>query len=93
MKTVSLQTQIDADGKLRLEVPCDLPPGPAEVVLVIQPAASGTVNSAETGVAGRQLHRARSGLFVGKAPKDFDVDAALDEMNKEWKEKLMDLQP
>jgi hypothetical protein len=38
METVNLHTVIDADGKVRLEVPCHLPPGPAEVVVVIRSA-------------------------------------------------------
>lgn len=37
MKTVHLQTVIGADGKLHLELPSDLPPGPVEVVVVIAP--------------------------------------------------------
>ena len=38
METLNLHTMIDADGKLRLEIPCSLPPGPADVVVVIRPA-------------------------------------------------------
>jgi hypothetical protein len=38
METVSLQTVIGTDGKLRIEVPCRSSPGPAEVVVVIRPA-------------------------------------------------------
>jgi hypothetical protein len=36
MKTLKLNTEISDDGKIRLEVPCGLPPGPAEVVVIIQ---------------------------------------------------------
>ena len=35
MKTMTLQTEISADGKLRLELPIDLPPGTADVVVVV----------------------------------------------------------
>jgi hypothetical protein len=38
MVTLNLRTMIDADGKMRLEIPCSLPPGPADVVVVIRPA-------------------------------------------------------
>ena len=37
MKTMTVQTEITADGKLRLELPIDLPPGAADVVVVVQP--------------------------------------------------------
>jgi hypothetical protein len=36
METVNLSTVIESDGKMRLEVPCSLPPGPAEVAMVIR---------------------------------------------------------
>jgi len=38
MKTLTLEAEIAADGRLRLDVPSGLPPGKAEIVLVIQPA-------------------------------------------------------
>lgn len=37
MQTIQMQATVGPDGKLRLEVPCQLPPGPAEVVVVVQP--------------------------------------------------------
>lgn len=36
MQTIQMQATVGEDGKLRLEVPCQLPPGPAEVVVVVQ---------------------------------------------------------
>ena len=38
METLRTKTVIGPDGKVRLEVPSSLPPGPADVVLVIAPA-------------------------------------------------------
>jgi hypothetical protein len=38
MKTMHVQTEIGMDGKVRIEVPCHLPPGPAEVVMMIRPS-------------------------------------------------------
>jgi hypothetical protein len=32
-----------------------------------------------------------SGLFLGRLPEDHDIDAAIDEMNAQWKAKLEDL--
>jgi hypothetical protein len=40
METINMHTVIGPDGKVRIEVPCHLPPGPAEVVVVIGPAVS-----------------------------------------------------
>lgn len=37
MKTLTVEAEITSDGKLRLDVPSGLPPGKADVVLVIQP--------------------------------------------------------
>jgi hypothetical protein len=37
MKTITVQGEVTADRVLKLEVPCDEPPGQVEVVLTIQP--------------------------------------------------------
>ena len=37
MKTMTVQAAVSADGILKLEVPCDLTPGPVEVVLTVHP--------------------------------------------------------
>ena len=37
MMTMTIRSEITSDGTLRIEVPCDLPPGPVEVVLTVQP--------------------------------------------------------
>ncbi len=37
MQTLTTQTTIDTDGTINIRVPSGLPPGPAEVVIVIQP--------------------------------------------------------
>lgn len=86
-----MQADIASDRKLRLEVPCDLPPGPVEVVVVVQQASKDEA-ATEQG-AGPQPLKARSGLFIGKARGDIDIDAALDEMNTLGKAKLLDLRP
>jgi hypothetical protein len=38
MSTVTVQGEIDTQGMLRLEVPCDLEPGPVEVTLTVRQA-------------------------------------------------------
>jgi hypothetical protein len=143
MKTMTFTAQIASDGKLSLELPTGLPPGPAEVVVVIQPALARPAASGQT-VSDKSaeslkpdidaealemrrralqefIDRARSrepsaesqagtlpeegvaeldpelpnrfcsGLFLGRLPEDYDIDAALDEMNEQWKAKLADL--
>jgi hypothetical protein len=45
MKTITMQTQIAADGKLCFELSTDLPPGPAEVVVIVQPSAPAPARS------------------------------------------------
>lgn len=37
MTTYTVLTEIQSDKKLRLEIPCDLPQGPVEVVVIVQP--------------------------------------------------------
>jgi hypothetical protein len=37
MKTMTVHAEVSADHVLKLEVPCDLPPGQVEVVLTILP--------------------------------------------------------
>ncbi len=89
MKTLTLRSEILSDGTLRLEVPSDLPPGPVEVVVVLQ---STTEAEAEPGAA--PIPRsARSGLFLDRAPRGLDPDAVLSEHDQQWKDKLADLKP
>ncbi len=38
METTSIQTVIGSDGKLRIEIPCHLPPGPAQVTVTVEQA-------------------------------------------------------
>jgi hypothetical protein len=37
MKTIKVQAEISNDGKLRIDVPCELPPGPVDVLLEVEP--------------------------------------------------------
>jgi hypothetical protein len=37
MKTITVQAEVTVDQVLKIEVPCDVPPGQVEVVLTIQP--------------------------------------------------------
>jgi hypothetical protein len=72
MKTMTFTAQIAADGKLRLELPTGLPPGPADVVVVVHPKPSS------------QLPRAQSlvGLFAAPDPPGFDAVAEVREIRR-----------
>jgi hypothetical protein len=78
MKTTTVYTTIDETGTLRLEVPMELPPGPAEVVVVVRPQAQESPGPT----------RARSGVFSSRSADALDTDAAIEEMNLAWKSKL-----
>ena len=82
MKTMTVNTQIEQDGTIRLAVPSNLPSGPAEVVLVIQPKAA----------SGGPPYDTLEGILAGRVANDFDVEAALREMNREWEESMEFLQ-
>jgi len=145
MKTITIQAEIAPDGKLSLELPTGLPPGPAEVVVVVHPTPAGLAASgpnllgkdaefaqpdfdavaevreirrravreaidkahlqgasagSEAGTLTEEPipesepeppNRFCSGLFLGRLPEDYDIDAAIDETNAQWKAKLEDL--
>jgi hypothetical protein len=66
MKALTLRTTIAADGMIDLHVPSDLPPGEADVVIVVQPATPAISNG------GRPPYRSDHGVRQGKLP-DVDV--------------------
>ncbi len=77
MKTISLRTTIAPDGTIDLHVQSDLPPGEAEMVLVVQPTA------ATAPVPPGPPYPSDHGVWQGKLP-DVDIDADLQEMNRVW---------
>jgi hypothetical protein len=81
MKTLSVRTTIGPDGSIDLHIHSDLPPGDAEIVLVVQPLGS-------TRTAAPPFP-SDDGVWAGKLP-DHDIEAELTEMNVLW-EKSMEL--
>jgi hypothetical protein len=71
MKTFCLNTKFTPDGHVHLHIPCDLPPGDAEVVVVIQPKAA---------VREGPPYPSDEGVWAGKMP-DIDI-SELNEMNQ-----------
>jgi hypothetical protein len=81
MKTMTVQTEITADGKLRIELPVDLPPGAAEVVIVVQPT---TPVRPATGAS-------LSGLFAREENPDDDVLAFIRQLRHETTEASVEI--
>lgn len=84
MKALTLRTRIATDGTIDLHVPSDLPPGDAEVVVVVQPVAAAAPQLGPPFASDR-------GVWQGKLP-DVDIEADLKAMNRLW-ESSMELPP
>jgi hypothetical protein len=82
MKTVMVKGEVLADGHLRLDVPCGLPPGPVEVCLVIQP-------DVETLSKRAPRFSTFEGCMAGQLPDDLDIEPMLNEMEQQWQESLL----
>ena len=81
MTTITTHAQVTKDGLLRLEIPCNLPPGQVEVALVVQPIDT------ETTMGSNLPYRSLHGIWAGKLP-DVDVDADLKGLNQKWEKSL-----
>ena len=81
MKAIAVRTTIALDGTIDLRVPSDLPPGEAEVVIVVQP-----VVSAAPGRAGPP-YPSDHGVWQKLMP-DVDVDADLQQMKRLWEQSM-----
>jgi hypothetical protein len=81
MKALSLRTTIASDGTIDLHIPSDLPPGEAEVILVVQPAL------AAAPIPHGPPYPSDRGVWQGKLP-DGDVEADLREMNALWEQSM-----
>ena len=82
MKTVMIKGEVLADGHLRLDVPCGLPPGPVEVCLVIQP-------NVETLSKRAPRFSTFEGCMAGQFTDDLDIEPILNEMEEQWQESLL----
>jgi len=78
MTTITLQTKIDKDGHLHLDIPCGLPPGPVEVVVVVQPQPT----------TGGPPFETLAGFLAAELPAGIDVEAELQQMTREWEASL-----
>jgi hypothetical protein len=78
MKTLTVRTTIAPDGTIDLHVPTDLPPGEADLVIVVQPV---TPDQSEP------PYPSDHGVWKGLFP-DVDIDKDLREMNSLWEKSL-----
>jgi hypothetical protein len=82
MKTVMIKGEVLADGHLRLDVPCGLPPGPVEVCLVIHP-------NSETLSKRAARFSTFGGCMADQFPDDLDIEPIFNEMAQHWQESLL----
>lgn len=76
MKTIREKAEVDASGRLRLDVACGLPPGPVEVVLVLTPALQEPMDAGLRWEDARGLGRE---IWEG-----IDAQAYVDALRSEW---------
>lgn len=73
MKTFTLEVDIASDGSLQVDIPAGLPPGKAELLLVVQPLAKTSLP-----------YRSLAGIWTDCFPYDFDMERTLREIRHEW---------
>ncbi len=74
METLRVKTVIGPDGKIRIEVPSSLPPGPAEVVVVIAPSSEAGASS-----RWRDLYGLGKEIWEGE-----DAQEYVNRLRQEW---------
>lgn len=82
MKTLIVKANVLADGHLRLDVPCDLPPGPVEICQVIQPETADAAT-------GEPVRSTFEGCMAGQFPDETDIDAILSGMDRNRRKSLL----
>jgi hypothetical protein len=73
MKTLTIETEVQTDGRLHLDLPTNLAPGKVEVVLVIQPQEPSA-----------PPYPTLEGRWRDWFPTDFDLDSELQEIRHAW---------
>lgn len=73
MKTLVVETEVQADGRLHFDVPTNLPPGKVEIVLVVEPLEPAA-----------PPYPTLEGRWRNLFPSDLDLDAMLQEIRHVW---------
>jgi hypothetical protein len=81
MKTIATQAEIASDGTLHLDLPTGLPPGPADVVVIVHPAPA--VPGAST--------PSLLGKYAKFARPDFDAVAEVREIRRRATEEAQEV--
>jgi hypothetical protein len=76
MKPIHEKAEVSASGRLRLDIACDLPPGPVEVVLVLTPAPQDPL---DTGLRWEDARGLGKEIWEG-----VDAQAYVDALRSEW---------
>jgi hypothetical protein len=79
MKTIHEKAEVDASGRLRLDIACDLPPGPVEVVLVLTP---GLPQQTEAAIRWEDASGLGKEIWEG-----IDAQAYVDALRSEWEQR------
>jgi hypothetical protein len=80
VKTLNLNTNIPADRKLHITLPADVPPGPAEIVLVVSSAAASAPST-----LGELLDSEFFGMWRDRADITDSFEFARDLRSQGWK--------
>jgi hypothetical protein len=80
MKTITLTTDIAADREITLTLPSDVPPGPADIVVVIAPRTSPEVRT-----FGDLLHSDFFGMWQDRTDIDDSVTFARNLRDTAWR--------
>jgi hypothetical protein len=73
MRTITVRAKVDENGRLHLDVPAGLPPGPVEVVVVIQPEQPEPLHSV------RELRGLGKEIWQG-----LDAQEYVNQLRDEW---------
>jgi len=80
VRTVNLNTEIPADRKLHISLPPDVPPGPAEIVLVVSSSADSAPST-----LGELLDSEFFGMWRDRADITDSFEFARDLRSRGWK--------
>jgi len=80
VRTLNLNTEIAADRKLHITLPADVPPGPAEIVLVVSSSAASAPST-----LGKLLDSEFFGMWRDRADITDGFEFARDLRSQGWK--------
>ena len=82
MKTLTTQAEVQLNGHLVLDIPCDFPPGKIDVVLVMETPVQKSA---------APPYPSQRGILAGRFPENLDVEAALREIKAASQTAMLEL--